>query len=397
MPVGGFLSDQLSTRGSGFASAGSITGTGAPSNPRWAGPGPSPTGSTTMTNAGPRYAGGSGFSEQGGAGQYPAPIGPSATMPGSIAQYPNAIFNPQGGTGYGYNSPLTGLGGLTSLAQSMYGPQQQILADQLARQQDQLGLIGLDVDYKTDALHRDTALSKQLLGLDRQSLGLERGLVGGQLGNLSRLRDILAQRRGIAGEVKGNTLGGLKIDETVARDMAGRKTFDLRSDLTARGAFNTVANDRGTGRIQRDLNYELGKIGLARDAADITYRNTLLGLNEQGISYDNQELGLRNKLANIGLDSQRLGIQEQQLENALADGLHNIGMGGMVSINGLLDAIGGTNTQQAALATEILNAVIGYSSLPPDVIAQITKALGGSAPTGSHPIAQLTPEQRGIQ
>lgn len=363
MPTGSFYSptrDPDSQRDSG-----GMTGKGPSTQPApsWGNTGANSWGTPTPSSSG--SGGGSGYTTatggafdgiQNGALPSGAPVGLYG-LPGGTATGPVAGVNP--------------LSSLASLANTLYGPQQQILADTLARQYDQLGLIGANVDYQSDALRRDNALSQQLLGLDRQSLGLDRGLAQGQLGNLGRLREILAQRRGLAGEQKG-----LNTEE--AKDMAGRKQWDLRSDLTQRGAFNTIANERGTGRINRDLDYQLRGI-------DQQYRNTLLGLTETGIGYDNQQLALQNKLANIGLDSSRLDITEQQLQNALADGLYNIGMGGMTSINNLLDAIGGTNGQQAAVAGQILQTIIGYSGLPPEVIAQINAMLGigaGSGPSG---------------
>lgn len=264
---------------------------------------------------------------------------------------------------------------LTTLVQGMYGPQQVLLDQQLARQRDQLGLVGQNTQYQSDALRRDTSLNQQLLGLDRQGLGLDQQLVGGQLSNLGRLRDILAKQRGLTREQLDNQLGQLKVDESQLRDNAQRKTFDLRSDLTARGAFNTVANERGTGRINRDLGYGLAGINNQRTAADIQFRNSLLGLDEKGIGYDNQQLALQNKLAGIGLDYKRLDISEEKLNNALADGLYNIGFQGQTTINNLLDAMGSTNTQQAQLATTILQQIISYSNLPPDLINQLMQAL----------------------
>lgn len=364
MPTGAFLGDQL-TPDSRAGGSYSMTGTGAPSQPKtvsgWdaqmqgAWPG-TPAGSTGAS-AGSSTA--APTSIQRGMGQFPLGQGPSATMPGSIAQYPTSV------TGFGVN----GQGGVQSFVNTLYGPQQQLLADQLARQQQALGMIGVDADYKADALRRDNTLAQQSLGLDRQALGIDKSLINTQLSNLSRLRSILGQRRGLAGESKS-------LDAAKARDMAQRKTFDLRSDLTARGAFNTVANERGTGRVARDLMYELGGINLQ-------YRNTLLGLNEQGIGYDNQQAQLQSRLKGIGLDAAKLDLSEEQLENALADGLHTIGMGSFTSINGLLDAMAGTNTQQANLATQIMQEVISYSNLPPEVIAQITASLGMPAPTSS--------------
>lgn len=399
MPTGSFWGDNIGGGGWGGRSSGSsMTGTGAPSNPRAASWLDTTPGGTGMTAASPRYAGGSGFSEPMqtpssgiGANQFPMGQGPSATMPGSIAQYPTSLYPST-------NPYASNLAGAQALASTLFGPQQTLLDQQLARQQSQLGMIGMDADYKTDALNRDNALAKQLLGLDRQGLGIDAGLTKTQLGNLDRLRGILKKQYGLQGENLANQLAGFQVSEDKARDMAKRETFDLRSALTARGAYNTVANDRGTGRINRDLQYQLRDINVGRTGADIGYRGNVLGLDEKGIGYDNQAAGLNARLANIGLDTQRLGISEQQLANSLQDGLHQIGMDSMVSINGLLDAIGGTNAQQSQLAATILTEVMGYANLPPEVLASITAALGVGATGGSAqtPRSPLTPEMRGV-
>lgn len=379
MPTGTFqsYSEPYSDRTGGGS-------TGAASQPKvsWGDPGGNTANSWSAAPTGGSYTGTSAKSQP-GYNQFPAGQGPSAVMPGSIAQYPDAIFNPNGGNPYSGGSQLAATSMAQQLAQGLFGPQQILLDQQLARQQQQLGMVGLDTQHQQDVLRRDNTLANQLLGLDRQGLGLERTLAQGQLGNLGKLRGILDQRRGIAGEVKGNTLTGLQIDEDKARDMASRQTWDLRSDLTQRGAFNTVANERGTGRIDRDLGYNLRGIENQRAASDITYRNTLLGLNEQGISYDNQQLALNNKLANIGLDYKRLDISQEQLQNSLADGLYNTGLAGMVNINQILDAMGSTNQQQAGLAGEIFNAVLQYSNLPPNVVAQwMSQMYGGTYGSG---------------
>lgn len=333
-----------------------MTGTGPASQPttttRWdAAPG---TGGSTTTRWGPA-PGSAEASPSGGTFYGPAGGGTAATN--------RDYGSTRGMPGYGGTNPLAGA---QSLADIMYGPQSQLLADQLARQQDQLAMVGLDTKHQTSVLNRDNALAMQSLGLDRESLGLESGLISGQKGNLAKLRDILGSQRGLVTEQKG-------LDTDKSKDLASRAQWDLRSDLTQRGAFNTVANERGTGRINRDLDYQLRGI-------DQTFRNQMLGLDEKSIGYDNQLLSLNNRLAGIGLDAKRLNISEQQLNNALADGIYNAGLSGQTTINGLMDMITGTNAQQAQLATTVLGAVLQYSNLPPDVLAAINKALGVPGP-----------------
>ncbi len=94
----------------------------------------------------------------------------------------------------------------------------------------------------------------------------------------------------------------------------------------------------------------------------------------------------------MGVDSARLdnalarvGLNEEQLGNALEDGIHSIGIGAETNLNALLDAIGGTNVQQAELARTILEQTLSYANLPPDVLAALTAALGLGAPAAGNP------------
>lgn len=228
---------------------------------------------------------------------------------------------------------------LTGIANTLYGPSQQLLNQQLGYQQSQIGLVnqGSALDSKT---LRDNA------GNAQAKLNLERGLVNGQIGNLDKLKALL-------GEVKANQLGKIGLSEAQAKDMAKRNIWDLQSQLTSRGAYNTIANERGTGRINNDLTNQLAQYGMDRQAADISYRQGMVG-------YDNQGLQLRNRLAGIGLDADNVA---NQLENGLA----KIGLQGQVSINQIMQAMNGTNQQQANVASQILGWVMSNANLPPDV------------------------------
>lgn len=295
--------------------------------------------------------------------------------------------------------PSNSLAGARSILDTFYGPQSQLLNDTLARQQAQLGQVGVQADYSSDLLRRDADLSqrgldldKKAVGLDSKTLAIDKALTSGQLANLDRLVGILGKQYGLEGESYATILNQLGIDEAKLKDMAKRQTFDLRSNLTARGAFNTEANKRGTGRINRDLIYGLGGINNQRRSADIQHRGNVLGLDEKGIGLDNQRLGLNARLANIGVDSEklglaleRIGLSEEGLANQLQDGLHQIGLDAQISIDSLLDAIGGTNVQQAELARTILEQVIGYSGLPPEVLAELMAGLGLSGKTPTAP------------
>ena len=389
MATGGWLSGALSGVASNASSAwggsggGSLTGPGPSSQPK----------SNTMSAdtwgppISPGYQGGQGspvsFTSGQGIGRPTPNVASWLQQAGAATRSTASSMLAQ--QAVGGTPSTTSLAAPTALANAFYGPQSTLLDQQLARQYDQLGMIQPDIDYRTGALQRDTALAREGLDIDRARVGVDTKLTTGQQANLDRLRAILGKQYGLQGEALDNTLAQLGIDEAKLRDMAKRQTFDLRSNLTARGAFSTIANERGTGRINRDLVYGLGGINNQRTAADIAHRGNILGLDEKGIGYDNQELGLQARLANNGLDLQQIGLNEEKLTNSLNDGLRQIGLEGMVSINGLLDAIGGTNAQQAQLATTILGQILGYAELPPDALAQLAAAMGLNITPGARP------------
>ena len=257
---------------------------------------------------------------------------------------------------------------LNSTVNSYYGPQSQIMADQFAdlkaQLQDPVFGIGAQAAQATGSAYAQYNNSMAGIGLDREGIGIGQGLNKTQQANLAKLRGILSKQYGIQGEQLANQLGGLKINETDLRDQSGRKQWDLRSDLTARGAFNTVANERGTGRINRDLATGLAGIDNQRSAADIAYRGNILGLDEKGIGYDNQQASLSAQLSNYGLDMRRLSISEDQLNQSLQDGLYKIGLGGIMSLNNLMEAFGGANGQYAQVSDTILQQVLSLSNVP---------------------------------
>ena len=359
---------------------GSITGPGQGSQPK----------SSSGSLGNDYYFGSSGSSwpiEGGGTGQPTKPPSymdvrvPAGTMP--TVSNPNIGFDatiPR--SAYG----TAGLGGAQSIVDGMYGPQQQILQDQLARQRSQLGMIGVEADYQSANAQRDYSLALQGLGLDRQALGVESGLNKTQLANLGKLRGILTKQYGLQGEVLANQMAGFAISEKDMKDQAGRKQWDLRSDLTQRGAFNTVANERGTGRINRDLATGLAGLNVDRTGASLSYRNNVLGLDEKGIGYDNQQAGLQARLSGIGIDFSRLGLSEQQLANSLQDGLHQIGLNGQLSLNSLLDAIGGTNVQQSQVASTMVQYLLSLGNYTPQQLALLYPALGIKTGGGSNPV-----------
>lgn len=389
MPTGSWFTGITNNQPRSGSSGGSLTGPGPSSQPQ------------TSWAVSP---------EANSFGGTPTPA-PQPTAPPPVRQqveknaignttFSNALAQQAVGTGGLYSSGYAGYGNPlqapTALANAFYGPQQVLIDNQRARLQEQQGLIPIDVAYREGALQRDTDLARRGLDIDKARVGIDSNLTRTQQGNLDRLRAILGKRYGLEGEDLKNKLAQLGIDEAKLRDMAKRQTFDLRSQLTARGAFNTVANERGTGRINRDLMYGLGGINNQRTAYDIAHRSNVLGLDEQGINYDNQGAGLAARLANNGLDLQKIGLDGEKLANGLQDGLRQIGLEGLVSLNQLQDAIDNGTAQEAQLAKMIFDQVLGFSGLPPDALAEIAKYLGisltpkpqtdaGSAPRANTP------------
>lgn len=364
-------------RGGGFGGGG-LTGPGPASQPKSTYPGPSPIPNYSRT------------------ADYPSNNSTALRLNPNIGRW--AVDAAQGAaTKLAQQATTTGVGnplsGARSMLESYYGPQTELMGNMLARQLTGMGTVPERAKLSAGMLTRDTdlaqrgfGLDRQAVGLDRQRLGLDNTSVQGQLANLDRLRGLLGKQFGLAGEELDVQLANLGIDEAKLRDMAERQTFDLRSNLTARGAMGTVAQPRGTGRIDRDLGYGLGQIGNARRSADIQHRGTTLGLQEKGIGYDNQGLNLRSRLASNGVDSKaldltlsRIGLSEEQVNNSLTDGLAKIGFEGEAAINGFLDSIQGALVGVGAeQRMTILNSLVELTGLPAAVLAGM---IGLPAPT----------------
>lgn len=336
-------------------SAGSITGSGSASQPRdrqgnaYApmAPSPAPSGGRQGYSSSFGSAPGSTFADK-------------MFSPQSLSNtFADKMFAPQ-------PTQISPLAGLQSMMDTFYGPQQLLLDDQKARLENQYGYVGLDADYRRGALSRDTDLA-------RRGLANDKNLTGGQLQNLGRLKEILKKQYGLNDRTLQNALGKFGIDEAQMRDQAERQTFDLRSNLTPRGAFNTVANERGTGRIQRDLFYGIGGLNSQRESARLSHEGNRYGLDEKGIGYDNQTLSLQNTLTGLGL-------QGEKITNALTDGLRQIGLDSMFSLGTLVEAISGVDQQKAQMAYTIYQEAAKLSGLPLGELDQMLKGLGIKPP-----------------
>lgn len=293
-------------------------------------PSPANTPQSTMT----RYTG--------SVDQGSAPASEWASWASKPAPLSNAAI-PYGGSPHFSMSSLA-----QQIANAQYGPQQLIGNENISQLMSQLGQVPLNQQHQEASLRRDTSLAMQGLGLDSRSLGVDKNLTQKQI-ELQR-------------EQYANQLVQLGIDEATAKDMASRKTFDLRSDLTQRGALITVANERGTGRINRDLGYQLSGIATQRKQADISNRGTLASLNSQ--------------LTKIGLNLEGIGLSKQKLNNALTDGLYNIGLNAKDTIDKINSAIRSGQADQVQLGFQMLMSGLQYAGLPPDILAAISGQLG---------------------
>lgn len=234
----------------------------------------------------------------------------------------------------------------------MYGPQyltSQYGIDQLGLQQQQAKI---NAGIQQGWLTQNAGLDRQSLALQGQGIGMDKSYIN--------------QQMGLQGEQYANQLRQLGLDEAQVRDMTQRYLFDLRSSLTARGAFNTIANERGTGNIQRDEQYALGGIANRRSGAGIQNRQAIAGLT--------------NQLNKLGLDSQKLGISQKQLEAGLSQGLEKIGMNAVDTVAQIGNSINSGNIQQAQLGSQILQSALQYSNLPPEMINSIMRMLGLQMP-----------------
>lgn len=229
-------------------------------------------------------------------------------------------------------------------------PQMTLLDQQRQRQQDRYGLALANQGLNSGFLNRGFGNDLAALGLQREQIGLDRKDIAAEL-------SAIAKYRGLANELLGSQMRGFAVDEGEAKQRAGRNRFDLRSNLTARGAFLTPALGRGDQRISEDLWNAVLRINEGRTQAGIGNRREMTGL-------DLQESRARNRAAGLDIATRRLGIDEDQLRLGLEQGLANLGLGTLADINSIFEALGSTDQQRAALAAQILQGAMSMSGVP---------------------------------
>lgn len=343
--------------GGGGGSGGRLTGPGAASQPR-------PQGYSDPSQVG----GAADWRSQQAMGTAPVGGPPSAPLsaPRSMGSWmTNGIQTQMGGgsqsPAYAPYSTMAG----QAMAQAQFGPQQLIAGLSQDQLQSQLGGANAMLSFQQGAMNRNAALDREGLGLQREGVGVDRNLINQQIG--------------LQGEQYANQLRQLGVDEATVRDMAERHIFDLRSNLTSRGAFNTIANERGTGRIERDLGYQIAGIGNQRTGASISNRGALAGLNAS--------------LSNLGIKAKQIGLSERQLDNALSDGLAKLGMDSEATINQIQAAIDSGDIGQAQLGQQIIMQAITnsqvFAGMTPAQQQQVMAALGLSPTAAPRPLGTV--------
>jgi hypothetical protein len=263
-------------------------------------------------------------------------------------------------------------------SQSQYAPDQQILANQAANYNAQLGFNAANYGVKAGALQGQYGSDRAMIDTDYKSVGLDREKIGvgydrnnlGREGNaLDREgnvvdRGYIDRLRGLLGQTRGFAEADYK-QRTKAREMEGQLTArDIRSDNVAKGSYFAPRHrgDQAANWLQtiadlrrEDFSYGREKVGFdSQDAGyNRDYDKTFLAdrqsfLSDRGIDLDDRELGIANR--QLDIEAERLGIKSSQLSSQLTSGLQALGLDTAMNAQELMAMLASNDAQSQQLA-----------------------------------------------
>lgn len=280
---------------------------------------------------------GSGASNTPGGQAFGSPGGPSL---GSGAGAATPVSRPANGQIYGSaDSMASRFGGgsarnsIMNQIMSMFGPDQAGLRNQGQGIMDQIGLTQQRTGTNADFLRQNYGLDLRSLGLDQASLGIDRQ-------GANRAYQSTFEQERIARALAANQAKALGQQYTEG-------TQSAQSEATAAGAFSAPG-------IRTGMKNLFANLGIGVQKNDLGLQSDLLGIRNTRASAQDQQ-------RQLDVQSQRLGLNRDQLSAQLQQGLTNNGLDGLMSVNDLMGALSSNNMQQAAIARQILDQLLGFS------------------------------------
>lgn len=276
--------------------------------------------------------------------------GGSSQSPGGAPMSVGGSGGPSGGLGgpntAGYGSPVSARYGeqnssaaamrntMMNQIMGMFGPEQAGLRQQGQGIMDQIGMTQLRTGTNVDFLRQNYGLDTRALGLDRSQLGIEQGAAGRQHKNTfeqERLAKAMTEnQRRMLGQQYTEGVQGAK------------------SEATAAGGFSAPG-------LRTGLTNLFGNLGLGVQRADLGLESDLLGIRETRAS-------AKDRQRSLGVEAQRLGLRADQLQSQLSQGITNLNLDSVMSVNDLFSALGSNNMQQQAMARQIMDQILQLSA-----------------------------------
>lgn len=273
------------------------------------------------------------------------------------------------GTGYnpgGFQSAL-------AAGQSYYAPEAQNYENQRRLLSNQLG-------YNDQSYNLDRQILQQQMAMQQAQLGADMGTNQIDLAAAQRLLPYYDQLLGLSDQMLASQMKGFGVQEDQSRLAARQSTTNLMNDAAARGNLAGVGTRVDRGFIDESLYNQLAGIMEQKNQATIGNTKEKLGL------YENKAQA-NDRIARLGIEAQALGVKESALKSQLSLGLQKLGVQHLMSANDILDALNSNDYNSALLARSIYNDAISYgnqsgvpgskqkkpplSSIPPGVDPQV--------------------------
>lgn len=264
------------------------------------------------------------------------------------------IRNPMQAIGVAKRAPSGGVRPAASVAPITTSPFQRASDAYLAAAQPDL----MKLQLQNNTFNRNMGFAYQGQGLQRTQLqddyNSQLGDVNTRLGQ--NAIDIAGADRqipyydtlmGLADQMLGSQMRDFGVQEDQSRLGARKENAANLSDATSRGAMTAPGTGQQRGFIEEGLTNSLRSIMEGKNQATISNTREKTTLEEN-------KAKARDQKAQLEMEAQNLGQKPEQLRRSLENGLAQLGLHTMMTVDDLMDGLAQNNLQAMAIKNAAL-------------------------------------------
>lgn len=229
------------------------------------------------------------------------------------------------------------------------------------------------LQLQNNGFNRNMGFAYQGQGLQQQQLQnqyqSQLGDVNAQLGSnaisqagADRLIPYYDQLSGLADQTLASQMRDFGVQEDQSRLVSRKDQAANISDATSRGAITAPGTGQQRGFIDESLTNSLRSIMEGKNQATI-------GNTKEKLGYEENKAKARDQKAQLVLEAQNLGTKPEQLRASLQNGLAQLGLQTMMTVDDLMDGLAQNNLQ----ALSIYNSAIQQGGQYATAVGQIRR------------------------